>query len=485
MMRELLLIVVSVVMGLGVVGQTVPDKTSYDFGELYGHSDRFVDIYFKNTGEKNAFFLRLDKLPEVTYRISGSTFAPDSSIAIRFQVNPKKKGRFTYAIPVYFSNLNEPITVKLKGEVVDLPPTTDMAAFQNCPDFTQNPGDGNPLDFTLTVVTVEKGSGKVLSKSDVALLQNGQVIGQWKTDRNGKIVKRVPLGYSYFYGAHDGYVPAELGAYINFRRNYIVLELEKREEDLLVVEQDIQEEEPQKEIVIEIEEEPENEEIVIIEEPDIPQEEITFEPEEEIVTEVPGLGDIPLDNFDPTYFKPNNLVFVLDVSTSMRAGDRFELLKYALYQLMDYIRPEDKIALVTYGSDARVVLPTTKGSNKDRMKKEVEDLKASGFTAGGKGIKLGYSLAKKGFIQNGNNQVFVITDGAFNRDSEDYERYVKRYTKEGYKLSVVGIKNAPKDESKMREVAELGNGRYVPVFKLSDAQWNLIHEIREASFKGQ
>src|SRR5690606_25979208 len=155
------------------------------------------------------------------------------------------------------------------------------------------------------------------------------------------------------------------------------------------------------------------------------------------------------------------------------------------YQLMDYIRPEDKIALVTYGSDARVVLPTTKGSNKDRMKKEVEDLKASGFTAGGKGIKLGYSLAKKGFIQNGNNQVFVITDGAFNRDSEDYERYVKRYTKEGYKLSVVGIKNAPKDESKMREVAELGNGRYVPVFKLSDAQWNLIHEIREASFKGQ
>lgn len=489
-MRIFSLILMFLVAGthFGLNAQTVPDKRTYDFGQIFRHSERFVDFYFKNTGEKKSFFLRLDKIPDITYQISSSTLMPDSSIAIRFQVNPTKKGKFSYSIPTYFSDINDPITITLKGEVMDLF-VDNSTAFQNCPDFTQQPADGNPLDFTLTVVTVEKGSGKVLSKSDVALLQNGLVVGQWKTDRNGQVVKRVPLGYSYFYATHEGYSPAELGAYINFRRNYVVLELERSIEEIPIIAEEIPvvvneeivaevviKEEP-KEIKIEIEE--------VIPVKEVPELSLEIEESKTIETTIPALAEVPLENFDPTLFKPNNIVFVLDVSTSMRAGDRFELMKYALYQLMEYIRPQDNIALVTYGSDARIVLKTTSGADKEKMIEEVKNLKASGFTAGGKGIKLGYDLAKKGYIPNGNNQIIVITDGAFNRDSDDYDRTVKRFTKEGYILSVAGIKNAPADEEKMREVAEQGNGRYVPIFKLSDAQWNLIKEMREASFIGK
>jgi len=486
-MRFFSLILMFLVFGnyFGLNAQTIPDKKTYDFGQIFRHSERFVDFYFKNTGDKKSFFLRLDKIPDITYQISSSTLLPDSSIAIRFQVNPTKKGKFTYSIPTYFSDINDPITITLKGEVMDLF-VDNSTAFQNCPDFTQQPGDGNPLDFTLTVVTVEKGSGKVLSKSDVALLQNGLVVGQWKTDRNGQVVKRVPLGYSYFYATHEGYSPAELGAYINFRRNYVVLELERSAEEIPIIIAEI----PvviNEEIVAEVAIEKEPIEIVIEEKILVKEPPLSLDIEEskEIVTAIPSLAEVPLENFDPALFKPNNIVFVLDVSTSMRAGERFELMKYALYQLMDYIRPQDNIALVTYGSDARIVLKTTSGADKEKMIEEVKKLKASGFTAGGKGIKLGYDLAKKGYIPNGNNQIIVITDGAFNRDSDDYDRTVKRFTKEGYILSVVGIKNAPVDESKMREVAEQGNGRYVPIFKLSDAQWNLIKEMREASYIGK
>jgi hypothetical protein len=47
----------------------------------------------------------------------------------------------------------------------------------------------------------------------------------------------------------------------------------------------------------------------------------------------------------------------------------------------------------------------------------------------------------------------------------------------------VGIKNLPKDEKNLREAATGGNGNYVPVHKLADAQENLIYEIKKQTFK--
>jgi Ca-activated chloride channel family protein len=99
--------------------------------------------------------------------------------------------------------------------------------------------------------------------------------------------------------------------------------------------------------------------------------------------------------------------------------DKIELMKYSLFQLTDMLRPQDKIGIVTYASDARVLLNTTSGDQKERIKKEVTELKAFGYTAGGSGIKLGFREAKRAMIPNGKNQVIVITDGAFNRNSED------------------------------------------------------------------
>ena len=121
------------------------------------------------------------------------------------------------------------------------------------------------------------------------------------------------------------------------------------------------------------------------------------------------------------------MVFVLDVSSSMKQVDKIELMKYSLFQLTDMLRPIDKMGIVTYASDSRVLLEPTSGGNKEEINKEISDLKAFGYTAGGEGIKLGFKEAKKSFIENGSNHVIVITDGAFNRNSEDYKKYVKKY----------------------------------------------------------
>jgi Ca-activated chloride channel family protein len=189
------------------------------------------------------------------------------------------------------------------------------------------------------------------------------------------------------------------------------------------------------------------------------------------------------DDFSAENFNPINVVFVLDVSSSMQQGDRIELMKYSLFQLMEMLRPTDKLGIVTFSSDSRVVLAPNNCDNKEAIQKVIENLKASGLTAGGEGIKLGYKQALKGFIPGGTNQIIVITDGAFNRNSDDYKKYVKKYKKKGINMSVVGIKIKDVDQVKMTEAAEVGGGRLVPIMKLADAQSNLKQEIRFAAFK--
>jgi Ca-activated chloride channel family protein len=147
------------------------------------------------------------------------------------------------------------------------------------------------------------------------------------------------------------------------------------------------------------------------------------------------------------------------------------------------LRVEDRMGIVTYATDSRVLLPSTSGADKEPIKEQVTALKAGGMTAGGEGIKLGYKEAMKSYLEHGVNQIIVITDGAFNRNSDDYKKYIRKYRRKGINMSVVGIKNSENDADEMLESAKLGGGNYVPIFKLVDAQNNLKQEIRALSFR--
>lgn len=195
------------------------------------------------------------------------------------------------------------------------------------------------------------------------------------------------------------------------------------------------------------------------------------------------LDNIPVEDFNSTQFRPVNVVFVLDISNSMEASNKLNLLKMCVNSLADIIRSEDKVTLVTYASQAAVIMAPKSGSESELIKKTVSDLRSMGSTAGIQGIKLGFKQARKTFIENGTNLVIVITDGAFDEHTGDYLKIIDKYQKQGIHFSVVGIKNAPKDEANMRQAAETGKGRYVPVFKASDTKENLIREIKKHAFK--
>jgi Ca-activated chloride channel family protein len=477
--------------------QIQPDKTSFDFGDIYAHSERFVDFYFKNEGAAKAFILRVEKQPNTVYQISSSTILPDSSAVIRIQIAEKKKGAFTIKIPVYLSDRNDAVVLKITGNIKEL--TQDLNSLTECPSFNRRPSDGNPTDFMLTVVTVDRETKKVLEKSKVEVIQQGRVIGDWRTDKEGKVQKKIPLGFTYFYASHEGYNPNELGAYVNFRRNYIVIELDREPEpEIMLVEEPVSvpkspkesEEKPssspkQKPEPVEIEIE------IVSNRPEKPtkakdpkpMESETSKPTSPAVSEIPAQPATPQELIKSPYYVPSNIVFVLDVSWSMNKEERLELMKMALINLLEQVRPDDQITVVTYGNNAEVIIPTTKGSNREDIIERVTKIKGGGMTAGGKGIKLGYNMAIRNQIPEGNNQIFVITDGAFNKDSQDYERTITRNAEKGYVLSVVGIKNKPEDEEKMTEVATMGRGKFIAINSIGDARTKLYDEVKRASYR--
>ena len=119
--------------------------------------------------------------------------------------------------------------------------------------------------------------------------------------------------------------------------------------------------------------------------------------------------EVPVEKLPPC-----NLTFLIDVSGSMGWNGGFDMAKAGLRMLVDRLRPEDRVAIVTYASGTRVLLASTPGTEKGRIRAAIDGLVSGGGTAGGAGIQLAYEEAKKGFDRKANNRVILVTDGDFN-----------------------------------------------------------------------
>lgn len=445
-----------------------------DYGNLDRASQRYIDLKINNPKKEKIYILRVEHSPEVTYRLSSDLVLPDSSVSLRIQVNPRKKGKFTYVLNLYLSDqTSAPVEFKLTGTLVE--EIISSNSMTQCPDFGASPASYSFQPKNITVITIDKTTGKPLAKSQVSIIHNGIPAGTWITGTSGAFKDQFPPGFFYLIAGHEGYLTKEAGVYVNPEISEITIPLTR---------------DPQ--LAIPVNDEPEKPETEILanEGMKLPDEEAKQVVENQlknetvvIPVEIPELATIPMENFSDDYFNDVNIEFVLDVSSSMKMGEKMDLLKYSLNQLVSRLRPQDKMGLVTYANTAQVFMSPTAGNQKENIQKAVSDLKPLGMTAGGKGIKMGFKEVMKNYDASKTNMVIVITDGAFNRDSEDYQKVVKKYASKGVIFSVVGIQAKEKDATLMEEAAQFGKGRYIPIQKMADAHSNLVQEIRIASFK--
>jgi Ca-activated chloride channel homolog len=183
---------------------------------------------------------------------------------------------------------------------------------------------------------------------------------------------------------------------------------------------------------------------------------------------------------DRASLPPSNLVFLLDVSGSMGSPDKLPLLKSALSLLIEELRPEDRIAMVVYAGAAGLVLESTPGDQKATILSALNRLSSGGSTAGGAGIQLAYEVARRNWIERGNNRVILATDGDFNvgASSEgDLRRLIEEKREEGTFLTVLGFGTGNYQDAKMEQLADRGNGNFAYIDDLTEARKVLVTEM--------
>ena len=182
---------------------------------------------------------------------------------------------------------------------------------------------------------------------------------------------------------------------------------------------------------------------------------------------------------------PNNLVFLIDSSGSMMTPDRLPLIQKALRLLVEQLRPQDRISIVTYAGAAGLVLPATPGDRKADILAALDRLEAGGSTAGSAGIQLAYQVAQENFLKNGSNRVILATDGDFNvgvTSDGELVRLIEEKREHGVFLTVLGVGRGNYQDAKMKQLADKGNGNYAYLDDILEAEKVLVHEMGATLF---
>ena len=182
---------------------------------------------------------------------------------------------------------------------------------------------------------------------------------------------------------------------------------------------------------------------------------------------------------------PANLVFLIDASASMDLPNRLSLVKAAFLSLVKNLRPVDIVSIVTYGGTVKEWLKPTSGSEKQKLIQSIEQITPDGETPGADAIKLGYQVAVKSLIKNGNNRIILATDGDFNvgiTSEKALEDLITQQSQTGIILSCVDVGSGSLKDSTLRLLAKKGNGNYAYVDNMAAAEKVLMNEMATTNY---
>jgi len=181
----------------------------------------------------------------------------------------------------------------------------------------------------------------------------------------------------------------------------------------------------------------------------------------------------------------SNLVFLLDTSGSMNAQNKLPLVINSMKLLLETLRPDDTVAIVTYAGNAGTVLEPTQAKDKAKILTALGKLRSRGSTAGAEGIRQAYDLAKANLKKNGVNRVILATDGDFNvgiTNREELKSYIERQRKSGVFLSILGFGRGNYNDALMQTLAQNGNGTAAYIDTLNEARKVLVEEASSTLF---
>jgi Ca-activated chloride channel family protein len=174
------------------------------------------------------------------------------------------------------------------------------------------------------------------------------------------------------------------------------------------------------------------------------------------------------------------LTFVIDTSGSMQMEDRFGLVQRSLDLLVDGLRPTDSVAIVAYGTDARVVLEPTPVQHAAQIHEAIRQLWPGGSTNAAAGLQRGYEVARKSFRDDRLNRVVLASDGVANvgvTDADGMLKLIGDASTEHIQLVTVGFGMGNYNDALMEQLADRGDGFYAYVDDLDEARRLFLDDL--------
>ena len=183
----------------------------------------------------------------------------------------------------------------------------------------------------------------------------------------------------------------------------------------------------------------------------------------------------------PLLYKPNNIVFLVDVSSSMKDSTKLAVLQHSINYLIENLRPSDRVTLISYADSVKVLKEGLSGDQKEELREAVSKLKARGLTKGNKAILFSLDKALGNYISGGNNQIILATDGKFRFYSEDQQKFISKKGDKTILLSTIAFGNDKDALNNLKEIAEIGKGNFIHIKSKSKAREQLMDEIKAHS----
>ncbi len=454
---------------------------SNDYGTVSKAKILFSEFVVTNTGTEEAFILRLDGANNFTWSFARAPIKPGQSDTIRIYYTPDKAGPFNEKITVYLSTDSKPTVLEMKGVIKEVVKDDPMP----CYSFR----DAHPDLFKLGVIPKLDAlviDAKTKLPIDGAFFQvfDGSFrsfFGYTKID--GAIQYNVSPGLYEVRTSADGHKGKVVEKYLNRESTKFIIELDQISYDTgkMIIPETIAkkiETERIETIAVKVEK---TEPIKVTKvEPTVDS--IPFKKVEPNV--IPVLQTEIIDGkLNPLFFTPNNIVLLIDISGSMAKPDRLDLFIKQSHELIEKLRPVDRVSIIVFSQTARMMVPPTPAIEKKLFYKTLDSLKANGMTNANKGIELAYELANKSLIVGGNNQIILATDGVFRLSPEDR---ILMQTFSGREadpiiLSVLMLGISETAAKKLQEIVDLGKGSLIKTNEDATSIDLLLEEIKDRS----
>lgn len=150
--------------------------------------------------------------------------------------------------------------------------------------------------------------------------------------------------------------------------------------------------------------------------------------------------------------KPGALVLVIDRSGSMQ-GAKLDAAKAAALAAFDALGAGDRIAVVTFDSEAKLWIPLAGTSDRKFIKTELDRIQAGGGTNIYPALKLAFETLKP--LKAGHRHIILFTDGE--APSDGIAELLSDMRASNITASAVGVGDA--DRNLLAMIADAGEGR--------------------------